>query len=482
MTNTIVIGAGPNGLAAAILCAKKGHKVTVLEAGARPGGLARLAPGPVRVNRATVARLGLGRHGLELADAPPPVFLPEVEGPGLLLEQGEITARSARDGERYGKWRAWIQQLGPFLRGVLDSQPPDPLSGAAGDLVALGKTALGLRRLGGDEMLELLRVVPMCAADWLGEWFEDPLLQAGLASRALRAGVNGPWAPHTAGLLLLGECAGDASVAHGDALADALVQAAEAAKVTLRMNTPVESIRAAGGRVEGVTLWDGESVDADLVLSAADPKRTLLELLGARHLEPRVVHELEGYRMRGTTAFVRLTLDTPLSWRSRPGESFAHAALTGDLDDLERAFDPIKYGEWAERPWLDVHTRGNVVAIEAHCAPHVLKDGWSDERRAAFGEVVLAQLRRYAEVSADSISAREVLTPADVERVHRVTGGHVLHGEPALDQLLFLRPAAALSRYATPVAGLFLCSPGTHPGGLLTLGSAALAARAAGVS
>jgi phytoene dehydrogenase-like protein len=481
VTSTIVIGAGPNGLAAAAFCARAGHRVTLLEASARPGGLARLAPGPVRVNRSTIAALQLGAHGLEPQEAPPPLFLPELDGPGLLLERHAISARAARDGERYAAWRAWLAKIGPFVRGVLDSPPPDPFSDAAGDLVALGKTAFGLRRLGGDDMLELLRVVPMCAADWVGEHFEDPLLQAGLASRALRGGVNGPWAPHTAGLLLLGECAGDASVG-GGALADALLQACEAAGVTLRINAPVEAIRVAGGRASGVTLWDGEQLDADRVVSAADPKSTLLGLLGPRHLEPRLVHDLEAFRTRGTTAFVRLTLNTPLAWRSRPGESFAHAALTGELDDLERAFDAFKYGALSKRPWLDVYTDGNAVTIEAHCAPYRLEGGWSDERRDELGALVLAQLRRYAELPDDAIDAREVCTPADIERDYRATGGHVLHGEPALDQLLFLRPAADCSRYATPVEGLFLCSPGTHPGALLALGPASLAARALGIS
>ena len=156
-------------------------------------------------------------------------------------------------------------------------------------------------------------------------------------------------------------------------------------------------------------------------------------------------------------------------------ETFARAAVTGDVDDLERAFDPVKYGRFAERPWLDLRCEGNTVSIEAHCAPRDLEGGWTHEQRVAFGNAVIARLSEVADVP--GLGSGFVTVPEDVERDFGTTGGHLLHGEPALDQLLFMRPAAACARYATPLEGLTICGPGTHPAGFSALTSAVLAAR-----
>ena len=519
MSDVVVLGSNPSGLALALLLARQRLAVTVLEERDVPGGLfARetfhpgyrapgLVHGPTRVVRKTIERLQLHKHGLELADHPETVFHagPQASSdPGLLLEGDPDRAREAigerwpGDADAYVAWRGFVERVAPIVRSLLERPPPDPFSARTGDLAELFKTAFGVRRLGGNDMLELLRMAPMSAADWFGERFRAPELVAALASRGLRGGPNGPLAPHTAGLCLLAECSGDATVVGGPAaLVEALLKACSEAGVELRRGLGIEELGiergAAGAReVRRVELLGGEVIEARAVVSTLDPRRTLGSLVHPRHLGPGFLAELGGLRARGSTGFVRLALCAPPDFRARPGAEFARAAITGELRALERSFDALKYGALPERPWLDVRvpTRQDpglapaghhVLTAEVHGVPRDLRGsdgGWNEPARARLGELALAQLRRHFELPPETVVALDVVTPADVEERYGLTGGHVLHGEHAFDQLLFLRPSAGCAWYATPIEGLTLAGPGTHPGGFVALGSVPLAQRA----
>jgi len=508
VSDVVVLGATPSGLALALLLARARHSVTVIEERDAPGGLfARetfhpgyrapgLVHGPTRVLRRTVEQLGLQAHGLELEAHPAPVYHAEVDGPGLLLDGDPATAGEAiaerfpADAQPYAAWRAFLGRVEPLVRTLFETPAPDPFSERGVDLAELLKTAARLRRLGQADMLELLRVAPMCAADWLGERFGSHALVAALASRGLRGGHNGPWGPHTAGLCLLAECSGDASVRGGPpALVEALVRALSAAGVELRTGRSVEELRVERGVVRGVTLLGGETLEARAVVSALDPRRTLRSLVHPRHLAPHFLAEIGAFRARGSSAFLRLALSRAPLFRARPGAEFERAAITGLVDDLERCLDALKYGALPERPWLDVRIPSrsdpglapaghHVLTAEVHGVPHALAGGWDAAARARLTDLVLAQLRRHLELPPDAVVACDLVTPADVEHRYGLSGGHVLHGELAFDQLLFLRPSAGCARHRTPLAGLTLCGPGTHPGGLVALGSVPLARRA----
>jgi phytoene dehydrogenase-like protein len=193
--------------------------------------------------------------------------------------------------------------------------------------------------------------------------------------------------------------------------------------------------------------------------------------------------------MRGTTAKVNLALDGRLCFRGREGERHARAFVADDLDAIERAFDAAKYRRCSERPHLDISVPSvtdatlapegkDVVSILAHCAPYDLDGGFGGEASARFGDAVVDTLERVAPGTRQRIVAREVLGPVDIEHRYGAGGGHIHHGEHALDQLLFMRPTSALARYSTPVAGLYLGGSGSHPGGGVTCRPGALAARA----
>ena len=206
----IVIGAGPNGLTAGALLAREGFSVTILEAQSEVGGSARseeFHPGywtggllhdTSGLRPAVIDELELEKHGLELG-GPPDMFVPTVDGRGLLVAHdaqqaiAEIQQHSAGDAERYVEFRAFFDRVRGFAARVLDGMPPDVLADpSAGELLG---PAWALRRLGRKDMMEVLRLGPMCAADWLNEWFEGELLKCALAQPALLGTFMGPWSP-----------------------------------------------------------------------------------------------------------------------------------------------------------------------------------------------------------------------------------------------------------------------------------------------
>jgi phytoene dehydrogenase-like protein len=238
-----------------------------------------------------------------------------------------------------------------------------------------------------------------------------------------------------------------------------------------------------------VTLQDGEEIHADTVCATCDPKQTFLKLIAPRQLPVEVCDEVRVFRTRGTTAKVNLALSAPLIFQDRPGVAFEHIAIGETLDDLERAFDAVKYGEIPKNPHLEIHVPTiqdkslapdghHVASVLFHFAPHDLAGGWNKKAGKALISTVKKRIARYAPGFEEQVVAATVTTPADLESDYGLTGGHVHHGEHALDQLLFMRPGPSVSAYATPVEGLFIGGSGSHPGGGITCAPGWLASKA----
>lgn len=507
--DVIVVGAGHNGLTAALCLAAAGRRVLALERRDRVGGLCALeefhpgflAPGLLQDTasfRADLARrLSLDRHGLILQAEEPPLLAWWGQEGGLKLYRHsekaapEIASFSKRDAEAYRRWKSFLGEVRGFVESLLNRPPPPLKADSATDLLSLGLRGLALRRLGEKNMLEFLRIAPMCAADWLNEWFETPFLAEALAAPAVIGGFVGPWAAGTVATLLMHECASERSVAGGPAaLIRALSSACKAAGVEVRLNAAVDKIRLASGRVSGVVLEDGEEIAAPAVAASCDPKTTFLQLIGPSSLPMRVEKALRRFRSRGSTAAMRLALNGPLEIRGRGGEPFEAIRIGGGhLDDLERAFDALKYGRVSERPHLEVRVPtvstpdladpdGHVVTILASCAPHRLNGGWTQQPRRRLAETIIGRLAEATVDLRSRLTGFELLTPTDIEMRYGVCGGHIHHGEHSLDQLLCMRPAPIASRYAAPIPGLYLAGSGSHPGGGVTGMPGALAADA----
>jgi phytoene dehydrogenase-like protein len=258
--------------------------------------------------------------------------------------------------------------------------------------------------------------------------------------------------------------------------------------VEIRTGAEVRSLVIEHGAATGVVLASGETIKAGRIAAACDPRTLFLELIPRATLPLRLEQRMSVIRARGTTAKVHLALSRRLEFASRPGARIERARTSGSLDDLERAFDAVKYRRMSEHPLLDIYVptvtrpdlapgEGEVVSILAHFAPHDLAEGWTPAARERLGDAVVAELSKVAPGVASAVVGREVLTPGDIALRYRVSGGHIHHVEHALDQMV-IRPTLDTMRYATPVPNLFLCGSGSHPGGGLSGAPGALGAAA----
>jgi phytoene dehydrogenase-like protein len=506
--DAIIIGAGHNGLVTAAYLARAGQRVLVVEQRPVLGGSAAteaLLPG-YQVNSGAhdarlllpqvVADLGLRQHGLEFIESAVTVLAPQPDGRALTLyrdlarSQAAIAEFSRADAEKYPTFLELANRLIDELAGVLTLTPPDLGTLKPGELLPWARLALDARRLGKHDMMELLRVLPMTAAEFLNEWFESDALKGVLGAASVIGGPWGPMASGTSFMLLyqrLGAAGGHQFVRGGlGQLSEALAKVASAHGAEIRTGCAVTGILladdGANGAATGVTLADGETLNARVVVSGADPRRTLFGLVGAPNLEPRFMRQVRNIRFRGSTAKVVLGLNGLPRFAGSPNDAEClggHVLVSPSLDYLERAADDGKYGRLSERPMLDAvlptvldpslaPTGQHLMTITVQWAPYHLREGDWDAQREALGERVIATLAQYAPGFRELVVRRRVITPLDWERDYGLTEGSIFHGEMGLDQLLFMRPVPGFGQYRTPIARLYLCGAGTHPGGGVT--------------
>jgi phytoene dehydrogenase-like protein len=513
--DVVVVGGGVNGLVAASVLAKAGLKTLVVERTDRVGGCARtseLAPGfrcptlshAAAIDPVIVRALALERHGLQMVRPDADVCAPTLNGRALTLwsdparAAAGIRAWSTKDADQYPKFLESFARIGGVLGAVLGMTPPSIDNPTSGDLLGALRAGRQFRALGKTDAYRLIRWMPMAVADLAGEWFESEPLRATIAAGGVLGSFLGPWSAGSAAVLLLLGAAVGQPVANGwpvkggtGAVAEALAAAARAAGVEIRTGAEVAQVDvAADGAAKGVTLISGEQIAARAVASNVDPKRTLLGFVDPIHLAPEIVRRVQNIRAHGTLAkinyavsslpqFTGVTDTAALSGRIR---------LARDIDGIERAFDAAKYGGFADEPWIELTIPSltdsflappgkHVVSAYVQYAPYHLRGATWDAERDRLGDVATRTIARYAPGFESSIVQREVITPLDLERTYGLTGGHIFHGELALDQLFITRPLLGFARYATPIRNLYLCGSGAHPGTGLDGRSGALAAK-----
>jgi len=406
-------------------------------------------------------------------------------------------AAAAGEAEALARWRAQLAQAARLQRRFASQRPPRVLPTSASEWFELARGLWPAARTSEARLAELLRIPSMAAADWLEEHFQDPLLRAGLASGGLGLGVVGPRQPGTAAGVLLRESPLGTRVEGGTRkLMQALVAVARSHGAEFQHGRAVQSLLLDGSRVTGVELEDGVRFHAEQVISSADPKSTLACLVPESALSLRTRRAARHFRTRGAIAVLRLALSEPARFTAVEGAALAHVRVVGDIDTLERAYDRLKYDELPrgeegalDRPWLELAqpsledaelapAGGAVLNVHVHALPYEPRTGWSEEARAALQADVLARLERLAPGLERSVVGSELLLPADLAAKHLLAGGHLGHGELALDQLWVMRPSLALARHTTELPGLLLASAGTHPGPFAILGAGLAAARA----
>src|SRR6478672_9328303 len=475
--DVIVIGGGHNGLVAASYLAKAGKQVVVLERSEHVGGILRAtepasgftAPGLVhttgRLRASVVKDLKLDRFGYRTVTPPVRMHAPMPDGSAVTFwaDAGrtgeELRGRSTADATAYPTFDKKVRAIASFLAYVAVATPPDPKSPSLADAIMGLKLGKAFRDLGGKTGREAIRALPMAVADLVQEVFESEAVRGPLATRGVLYTAMGAWATGTAAVFMSdsagtdGGAAGSAVLPVGGtgALAAALVQAAASLGVEVRTGTEVAEIRNRDTRAVGVTLADGTELNAPLIVSAADPKRTAA-LCDPVTLGPTMVWRAGNIRQPGATARVNLALSGLPAFHGGDAERLSGRIVLGpSIDDVERAMDAVKYGHVAEAPIIEATIPSltdpslapegkHVMSVVFQAAPYRLREGaWADEREHV-GEIAIKTLERYAPGFGELVEAYEVVSPVDMEEGYALTGGHIQHAEPGLDQFFAWRP------------------------------------------
>src|SRR6266487_5744721 len=490
MANThkyIIIGAGHNGLVAAAYLAKQGKKVLVLERRAIVGGSVVTesfgdgftvdsvqTDGTLRPDIIKDLKLSLPASTSPMAplSARPPFISLQSDSNYLTLDPNPLKAAEAikrfseKDAARWGEFVRFMNKAAHILDAAYSTiMPRLPKNMGFSSGCGLLELGLDLRLAGRKDMLNFIRALPMTAQELTEEYFESEVVKAAIASLAIHGSTLGPMSAGT-GYTLIHNLLNRGGLAHvnvGKAgeITQALADAVKSFGGEIRTEAEVTKICIENQVAKSVMLASGEEIAANTILSAADPKHTLLKLVGPMELPPEFVWKVQFIKMRGSVAKVHLQTN------GNHGIPEGTVVLAPSIKYLERAYDAAKYGEISERPYLEVITQGNVVSIHFQFAPFKLKNGdWTLRVETKKVEkLAVDTLAEYFPNLKSQITNIKTITPNDLEDTYGLTEGDLNHGQLMLDQFLFMRPIPGWSNHKTPIDNLSLCGSGVHGGG-----------------
>jgi len=475
MTNhydIIIIGAGHNGLVAAAYLARQSKKVLVLERRAIVGGSVVTESfgegftvdsiqtgGNLRPDIIRDLKLSLP------AVREKPAFISlQPDGNHLTLTAEFIKRFSEKDAARWGEFVRFMNKSTKILEKAYSTiMPRLPMNFNAKEGFGLLSLGLELRLAGRQDMLNFIRALPMTVQELVEEYFESEIVKAAIASVAIYGSTLGPMSAGT-GYTLIHNWLNRDGLAHvhvGQAgeITSALATAVRSFGGEIRTKVEVTKICVENQVAKSVMLANGEEIPATTILSSADPKHTLLKLVGPMELPPEFVWHTQSIKMRGSVAKVHLLTD------GKHGIPEGTVVLAPSIQYLEKAYDAAKYGEISEKPYLEVTTSGKVVSIHFQYAPYFLKTGdWRlDSEKVE--KLAIATLSEYFPNLQSLTSSSRVITPLDLETTYGLTEGDIHHGQLMLDQFLFMRPIPGWSDHKTPIDNLYLCGSGAHGGG-----------------
>jgi len=499
-------------LICATYLAKKGQSVLVLEASDSTGGLAAKrefykgfktsVAQTISIFSEKVAKdLNLASHGFDLNSVPMSTTGLNGNGKHVVIEgfgaNSKLTGVNIEDAESYADYRKLLQRFADLLKPFWLKTMGRAGNNSVGELMTFAQLGLKMRLLGKEDMSEFMRVAMLPARDLMDENFDDKLLKAILSWDGLVGSKMAPRSPNATVLAMLYRMSGHHQGAHSipsggiDSLVKALNGSANAAGVEIRTAARVKRILIHsdenGLQANGVEMEDGETITSNKVISATDPKRTFIDLVGVENLEIGFTDRINRLRCEGFVAKLHIALsDLPqFTGVSNPD---GRMIIAPDMDAIEFAYDDAKYGNCSQHPVMEIiipslHDKTlapegqHVLSAHLMYVPYNLKGGWTDAARDALCERAIDAIAEYAPNIRDLIIHSEVLSPYDLEQKYNVTGGHWHHAELAVDQMFMMRPTYEAAQYSTPIPGLYLCGAGSHPGGGLMGGPGHNAAR-----
>jgi phytoene dehydrogenase-like protein len=512
--DAVIVGAGHNGLTAAAYLARAGYSTLVLERRDIVGGCCvteEIAPGCRASTTSYIASmlrpevirdLRLADHGLRMVPCDPALQVPFPDGHVVSwwANRDQVVAElrkiSPKDAETFVRVDDQLKKLARYLQPFFLEPPPEPGTESFDGWSDLFRAGKRFRGISSSEISQLVSFLTGSLGDFLDRNYESEKIKTLFLANNVYGKHGGPYQPGTAlGLLFHLLSGGD----HGEqgfyghvmggmgSITSAMAKAAQGFGAEIRTSSPVQQIDSRDGRVRSVVLEDGAEIRARVVLSNADPKRTFLGLVPDRDLPADFVHAIRGIKMEGPCAKVNMVLaeephftGTPTSYNPQERSLFT---LVPSLEFAERCYDVAKFGEIPEQLWVDCVIASNadpslappgrhVMTCFVQYVPYKLRQGASgttwDENRELLGDRVVKKIAEYAPNVPHAIIARQILTPLDLERTYGLTEGNIFHGDLNLEQLFFNRPVAGWSQYRTPIAGLYLCGAGAHPGGGVT--------------
>ena len=508
--DAIIVGGGHNGLTCAFYLARAGYKVRVLERRGIVGGAAiteEFHPGfrnsvasysVSLLNPKVIADMQLARHGLRIVIRPLSYFAPTDDGRYLILDRDvarsrrEVARFSAGDADKLDAFHAHLDGNVDLLRSLLLKTPPNPAAGARDLFSALG-LANQVRKMGVQGQADLLDLFGKSAGDILDQWFETDVLKGLLGFDATIGNYASPYTPGSAYVLLhhvFGEVNGvkgawGHAIGGMGSITQAMLAACLEVGVEVSTDAAVREIAVANGKATGVVLEDGGELAARVVVSNLNPKLLFEKLVAPEHLEAPFKDRMRAWRCASGTFRMNVALSELPNFACKPSDGVAeqHGAsivIAPSLDYLDKAFMDARMHGWAGRPAIEMHIPSVLDDSLAPPGAHVaslfcqhfapsLPDGtsWDDHREAA-ADLIVDTVTAYAPNFKTSILGRMILSPLDLERKLALTGGDIFHGALTLDQLFAARPALGHGDYRAPIAGLYMCGAGTHPGGGVT--------------
>jgi phytoene dehydrogenase-like protein len=513
MYDAVIIGAGHNGLVCAAYLGMAGLKVKLVERRAVVGGAAVTAefyPGfrnsvaaytVSLLNPKVIRDLELHRHGLTIVERRMQNFLPLPDGRHLISTEGrlesEIAKFSARDAARYGAYQAEIERIADILRGLVLQAPPNVVTGGLRQTLAelwkLGDLGKLVWRLDMSDRRALLDLFANSAGDYLDGWFESDPIKALHGFDAVVGNLASPYTPGTAYVLLhhaFGEVNGRKgmwghAIGGMGAITQAMAKAATEHGAEIATGVGVREIIVEQGRAAGVVLTDGSTVRARAVISNADPKSLFEHLVPQGAVPATVTDRMKRWKAGSGTFRMNVALSELPSFTSlpsrQPGDHHtAGIIMAPSLRYMERAYHTCALDGWSQQPIIEMlipstlddslaPTGQHVASLFCqHVAPH-LPDGTSwDQHRDTVADLMIDTVETYAPGFRASVLGRQALSPLDLARDFGLPNGDIFHGALSLDQLFSARPMLGHADYRMPLAGLYLCGAGAHPGGGVT--------------